>query len=215
MIGLQPRNQLIACLVLAGAGLALFFGGEYRDLGLPFGWVGVVVFVAAVWFCVDAVHRIPRSDDEAMVAPGEWQAWIGLAFASAILAACVFDAELLAAHVPIGRNPDAAAAGKGSGALFIAWLVLAWVLRQRWAGRVIADERDARIDVIAGRWGRGATAVAVFAVAVMLSFSETERLQRFSYPLIGHMLVLALLSGWWFDELVTALLHWRDRGATA
>ena len=55
MIGLSPRNQLIACLLLAGAGLALFFGGEYRDLGLPFGWVGVVVFIAAVWFCVDAV----------------------------------------------------------------------------------------------------------------------------------------------------------------
>ena len=32
MEAFSPRNRLIACLVLAGVGLALFFGGEYRDL---------------------------------------------------------------------------------------------------------------------------------------------------------------------------------------
>lgn len=214
-MGLSPRNQLIACLLLAGVGLALFFTGEYRDLPLPLGWVGTFLFVAAVWFCVDAVHRIPHSEEEAMVAPGEWQAWIGLAFASAILASCVLDAPILAAHVPIGLNPEASAAGRGAGTLFVAWLVLAYVLDKRWAGRVLADERDARIGVVAGRWGRVATAVGVIAIAVMLSFSDTERLQRLSYPLIGHMLMLTLLCGWWFDELATALLHWRDRRAMA
>lgn len=215
-MALSPRNRLIACLLLAGFGLALFFSGEYRDLGLPLGWIGTFLFVVAVWFCVDALHRIPHSEEEAMIAPGEWQAWIGLAFASAILVSCLFDAQILAAHVPIGRNPDAAAAGRGAGTLFVAWLVLAYVLDKRWAGRILADERDARIGVVAGRWGRVATAVCVIGVAVMLSFSDTERLQRLSYPLIGHMLMLSLLCGWWFDELATALMHWRDRrGAQA
>ena len=80
MTVLAPRTQLIACLLLAGLGLALFMGGEYRDFDLPLGWVGTVLFVAAVWFCVDAVQRIPHSEDEAAVAHGEWQAWIGVAF---------------------------------------------------------------------------------------------------------------------------------------
>ena len=62
---LSPRNQLIACLLLAGIGLALFFGGQYRDMGLPLGWVGTLLFVVAVWFCVDAVYRVPHSEGEA------------------------------------------------------------------------------------------------------------------------------------------------------
>ena len=49
---LSPRNQLIACLLLAGVGLALFFGGGYRDLpllaDLPMAWIGSVIFVADV-----------------------------------------------------------------------------------------------------------------------------------------------------------------------
>ena len=64
-MGLSPRNQLIACLLLAGVGLALFFTGEYRDIPLPLGWLGTFLFVVAVWFCVDAVHRVPHSDEEA------------------------------------------------------------------------------------------------------------------------------------------------------
>ena len=35
-----------------------------------------------------------------------------------------------------------------------AWLVLAHVLKQRWAGRVQADERDARIALVAEVDGR-------------------------------------------------------------
>ena len=107
---LSPRNQLIGCLLLAGIGLGLFFSGEYRDLGLPLGWIGSVLFVAATWFCVDAVHRIPRSEDEAMVAPGEWQAWIGVAFIGAVIAGCLLNADAFKPELPIGRNPEAGAA---------------------------------------------------------------------------------------------------------
>ena len=82
---LSPRNRLIAWLALAGVGLVLFFSGEYRDLGLPLGWFGSVLFIASVWFAVDAVHRLPRSDDEGTLAPGEWQAWVGLAFVGAVV----------------------------------------------------------------------------------------------------------------------------------
>ena len=115
----------------------------------------------------------------------------------------------------IGRNPDAGAVGRHIGMLFVAWLVLAHVLKQRWAGKVVADERDARIELVASQWARGATTVCVIGVAVMLGFNDTERLREFSYPFIAQMLMLALLWGLWFDQLVAALLYWRDRRAMA
>lgn len=212
---LSPRTQLIACLLLAGLGLALFFSGGYRDLPLPLGWLGTALFVGATWYCVDAVHRIPTSDAEAAIAPGEWQAWIGVAFVGAIIGASLLDADVFQPQVPINHNPEAGAVGKHIGTLFVAWLVLAYVLKQRWAGKVQADERDAQIELIASQWARGATAFCVIGIAVLLGFSDTERLREFSYPFIAQMLMFALLWGLWFDQLVAALLYWRDRRAAA
>ncbi|RZA18589.1 MAG: hypothetical protein EOP93_10860 [Lysobacteraceae bacterium] len=212
---LSPRNRVIACLLLAGVGLALFFSGEYRDIPFPLGWVGTVLFVAAVWFCVDALHRIPPSDDEAAIAHGEWQAWIGVAFVGAVILASLLRADVFQPELPIRHNPDAGAVGQSIGTLFVAWLVLAQVLKQRWAGKVLADERDARIELIASQWARGATAFCVIGIALLLGFSDTERLRAYSYPFIAHMLVTALLLGLWFDQVVAAFMYWRDRRAAA
>lgn len=212
---LSPRNQLIACLLLAGIGLALFFGGQYRDMGLPLGWVGTLLFVVAVWFCVDAVYRVPHSEGEAVIAYGEWQAWIGVVFVGAVIVTMVLRLHVFMPHIPIGQNPDIDRGGGDSGSLFTAWLVLAYVLKRRWAGKVLKDERDTQIDLIANRWGRGATTICVIVMAVLLGFSDTDRLREFSYPLIAQTLMLTLLCGLWFDQLVAALLYWRDRRAAA
>lgn len=208
---LSPRSGFVLWLVLAGIGLALFFTGEYRDLPLPLGWVGMFLFVAAVWFSVAQLHAVPPSDQEAQVAPGEWQAWVGVAFAGAVIVALVLKAEMFLPQLPIHRNPEIGAAGKSIGTLFVAWLVLAQVLKQRWAGRVQADERDARIELVAGQWARAAAAGGVVVIAVLLGFSDTERLREFSYPFIAQMLMLALLGGLWVEQLVAAVLYWRDR----
>jgi hypothetical protein len=215
MAVLSPRNRLVLCLALAGVGLALFFGGDYRDIPFPLGWLGTLLFVAAVWFCVDLVGRIPHSDEEAAIAPGEWQAWVGIAFVGAVIAALLLKMHLFLPEVPIARNPDAGAAGRSIGTLFVAWVVLAYVLKRRWAGRVLADERDARIALVAGQWGRGATVFCVVAVAVMLGFSETERLRAFSYPYIAQLLMQALLWGALFEHAAAATLYRRDRRAAA
>lgn len=213
MLRLSPRSWFVMWLTLAGIGLALFFTGEYRDLGLPLGWLGVCLFIAAVWFSVAQLHAIPQSDEEAQVAPGEWQAWVGVAFSGAVIAAIMLKAHLFLPQLPIHRNPEIGAAGKSIGTLFVAWLVLAQVLKQRWAGRVQADERDARIELVAGQWARYAAAGGVIAIAVLLGFSDTDRLRGFSYPFIAQMLMLALLAGLWVEQLVTAVLYWRDRRA--
>ena len=211
---LQPRTQLIAWLVLAAVGLGLFFSGEYRDIPFPVGWIGTFLFVAAVWFSVDALHRVPHSDAEAQVAPGEWQAWIGVAFVGAVIAVSLLNADAFQPHVSIRRNPEAGALGQRIGTLFVAWLVLASVLKERWVGKVLADERDAQIELAASQWGRCATAVVVIGITVLLGFSDTDRLQHFSYPYIAQMLMLALLCGLWFDQLVAAILYRRDRRAS-
>lgn len=177
--------------------------------------LGIWLFIAAAWFFVDAVHRVPRSEAELAVAPGEWRAWVAVAFLTAILAAMWFDAPVFFAQLPIGENPDASGAGRRSGNLVIAWLVLDWVLRQRWKGAVVEDERDRRIEQVAGRWGRCATVAGVFGIALLLGFSPTARLQQFSYPLLAHLLVAALVLGAWFDHATSAWMHWRDRRALA
>ena len=213
MAAFSARNRLVLWLLAAGIGLALFFTGEYRDLDLPLGWIGTVLFVAATWFSVDALYRVPQSEEEAAVAPGEWQAWIGVAFVGAIIVASLLHADVFLPQVPIGQNPDTNKAGQSIGTLFVAWLVLAQVLKQRWAGKVLADERDAQIELVASQWARCATAVCVIGIALLLGFSDTERLRQFSYPFLAQMLVLALLVGLWLDQLVAAILYWRDRRA--
>lgn len=211
----QPRTQLILALLLAGAGLWLFYGDGIELVGMSFGFVGVWLFCAGVWILVDAVHRIPRSEAELEIAPGEWQAWVGAAFLAAVLVAIVLEADAFAAQVPIQHNPEAGFAGRSIGTLFIAWVVLAYVLRQRWKGTVLTDERDHRIEQVSSGWGRGATIVAIVGIALMLGFSPTERLQRFSYPMLAQMLMFALALGAWFDHVVAAVLYWRDRRAAA
>ena len=215
MEAFSPRTRLVACLVLAGVGLALFFGGEYRDFPLPLGWIGTLVFVAAVWFFVDQVNRIPRSEEETAIAPGEWQAWVGIAFVGAVLGAILLGMRAFLPQLPIQHNPDAAATGRSIGMLFVAWVVLSHVLKQRWAGMVVADERDARIALVAGQWARCATIVCVVGIAVLLGFSDTDRLRGFSYPYIAQLLMQALLWGLWFEQVATAVLYWRDRRAMA
>ena len=213
MRGFLRHDRFVVWLVLAGVGLALFFTGRYRDLPLPLGWVGMLLFVVAVWCSVARLHDAPRSEAEARVAPGEWQAWIGVAFVGAVLVQAVLDAPLFLPALPINRNPDAGAAGRTLGLLFVAWLVLSHVLRQRWSGRVLADERDARIEAVACEWGRWATVACVIGIAVLLGFSETARLRELSYPFIAHLLMTTLVWGLWVEQAVIVGLYWRDRRA--
>lgn len=211
----SSATRLFLWLALSGLGLAVFFGGAIGGLGLSFEGLGTLLLLVGTWYSVDALHRLPASEEESAIAPGEWRAWVGVAFAGAILGSMLVGVEAFAAQLPIGENPDVREAGRRVGALFVAWLVLDHLLRERWSGQVQADERDARIDLRASQWGRGATAIGVLAVAVLLGFSDTERLRALSYPLLAHLLMVALLLGMFLDQVVAAGLYWRDRRAAA
>lgn len=213
----SPRNQLILSLALGGIGLVLFFGNSYRGwtaaLSFPWDLLGGSLFVAAVWFCVDAVQRIPRSDAETAIAPREWQSWVGLAFCTAGLATLGLSAEAFAAQLPIHLNPDAGQAGRRIGLLFVAWAMLAYVLQQRWAGSVEADERDLQISHRACNAGRIALTLALISLALGLGFSPTERLQQLSYPWLAQLIMTCLLFGAWADYAYAAWAYWQDRRA--
>ena len=213
MTRFHPRIQLLASLALAVAGLWLFFGDRFEVADLSFAFVGAWLFVVAAWVFVGAVHRIPPTDAEQAIAPGEWQAWIGAVFLGAVLVAMALAGDAFSAPVPVPSNPDAMEAGQRIAMLFVAWLVLAWVLRQRWKGAVVEDERDRRIEQVADGWGRMATTFLVVGIAVMLGFSPSDRLQSYSYPFLAHLLVFSLVWGAWFDRVVATVLYWRDRRA--
>lgn len=215
-LALTPRTRLVASLALAAIGLWLFFGDGIDVGGVSFAFVGVWCLAAAAWFFADAVRRLPRSEPEMEIAPGEWQAWTSVVFLTAVLVAMAVAGDAFTAQVPVSSNPRAIEAGYRIAMLFVAWVVLAWVLRQRWKGAILEDERDRSIQRVASGWGRMATVFLVAGLALMLAFSPADRLQAFSYPFMAHLLVFSLVWGAWFDAVVAAILYWRDRrGAVA
>lgn len=216
MPSIAPRTQLLGSLVLAGAGLLVFAQAGDQLLGMPPGVIASLLFFPGAWGTAQAISRLPASGRELGAAPREWQAWIDLAFVSAILFSLYSTADLFATQVPVGANPEARAAGRVIAGMVVAWLVLGSILRRQWRGRVLEDERDVQIARRASDWGRCATAAGVVAVAVLLGFSPTARLQQYSYPWLAQWLIAALLAGAWLEHAVTAWLHWRDRrGAQA
>lgn len=210
-----PRARFIASTLLAAVGLWLFFGDGIDVRGVSLGFVGVWLVVAAAWLMVDAAHRNARTEAELAVSPGEWQAWIGAVFLAVLLAQMALHADAFAGHVPIQDSPAANIAGRRLATVFVAWLVLLHVLKRRWEGRVLSDERDRRIAEVSASWGRSAIIAVVVGMAVMLGFSPTARLQQISYPMLAQMLMAALVLGAWFDHAVAAILYWRDRRAAA
>ena len=211
MASIAPRLQLCAGLLLAGAGYLVFSESSGNVLGMPPGVVGSLLFFPGVWGCALAIRRLPGSDAELSIAPGEWQAWLGLVFVGSILGSVLATADVFAAQVPVGANPRALAAGRVIGCMFVAWVVLGAILRRRWRGSVLEDERDVQIARRASDSGRWMTVAGVVAMAVMLGFSPTQRLQQFSYPWIAQLLMAALLAGALVEHGVAAWLYWRDR----
>ena len=213
MAFINPKNQLVASLVLAGMGLALFFSGELSVLGLRLGGFGPWLFVIGTWFFVDAVVSTPESEAEQLIAPGEWQAWIESAFVAAILWQLWRGLPAFQLPVPIHQNPDAGFSAKGIGHLFVAWAILHWVLHQRWGKAVLTDERDDQIKKQASRVGYCVTVIAVIGLAVTLGFSPTERLRQFSYPWFAQVMMILLVVGAWAQSLSAGLQYWRQRRA--
>ncbi len=210
MHGLSGGKGLTFLLALSGLALWMLLAGPGRLFGLSTGPIGVVVLLAGTWCLLHAVSRVPRDALDAAASPAEWKARIGTAFC---LVAVVY--FLANAHVfndaPMRQNPEAAVVGRHLVLLLVAWAILSSVVASRWKGAVETDERDREIAIAAAGWGHGALIFCIVGFAVTLGFTPAEKLEWATPPMIGNLLIFALMWGWLCEYVATLALYRRDR----
>lgn len=189
--------------------LWLLLAGPERVLGIDTGHLGMVLLVTAAWTSLLALSRLPRSEGETAIAPGEWKAWIGTGFMLVAVAYAASKAELFAG-TDFG-DLHAQAVARNLVMLLIAWVVLSRVMAARWQDAVEEDERDREIASNASGWGRGALVGCIVFYAVLLGISPPDRLQWATHFMIANMLVFALMLGWLVEYAATAVMYLRDR----
>jgi len=197
-------------LAVAGMALWLLLAGPSKVLGIDTGQAGMALLIATAWISLYAVYRLPRGEFEKAASPGEWKAWVGMAFMAVTIAYFLSKAHVFQGP-PIPHNPDATAVGRNLVMLLVAWSVLSGVLASCWKGEVEEDERDREIAAQASGWGRGALVFCIIGIAVMLGFSPSERLQWATHLMIANLLIFALMWGLLFEYVATAVHYWRDR----
>jgi hypothetical protein len=177
---------------------------------LDVGNLGVALLIGAAWGALFAVAKLPAHGIENEISPGEWRAWIALAFSAVIAIYSIVHAPVFQGP-PLWHNPDANRVGRNIALLVIAWMVLSRVLATRWDGRIQQDERDREIESKANGWARASLSVFAIGIAVMLGFTPTERLAWAPPPMIAHLLVIGLIVSCLVDYAYTAIAYWRDR----
>jgi len=199
-------------VLLVGAMLAFWalLAGPDVLFGVDLGKWGTALLVTVAWVSMFAVSQTPPGEAERSLSPGEWKAWVGVAF---MLAATGY--FVAKAHVFVDGhawdNHEARAVGRNLVLLLVAWSVLNGVLGARWKGRVQQEERDREIGQQAAGWGRGALTACMIGLAVMLAFSPADRLAWATHFMIANLLVFALMWGWLCEYAATAVMYWRDR----
>ncbi len=206
----MQRARFVGLGLVAAIATWLLLAGPERVLGVDAGNAGVFMLMAVGWGALYAISRIPDGGLGESMSPGEWHAWLGLAFTLVIGAYAIVHAHVFQGP-PLWRNPDANRVGRNIVMLLIAWTILSRVLDARWRSTVQRDERDRQIDARATEWARITLVVVLIAYAVLFSFSPTERLAWAPPPMIGHLLIVALIASCAVEYLATALGYWRDR----
>lgn len=202
-----------ALAAIALPALWLLLAGPERVVGVDSGNLGMFLLITAAWTSLLALSRLPRGEGEAVIAPGEWKAWIGTGFMLVALAFFVSKRDLF---VGVAAEHDAArAVVRSLVMLMVAWLVLSRVIASRWQGVVEEDERDREIEARAGGWGRATLVVAIIVLAVLLGFSPPDRLAWATHFSIANLLVFALMLAWLAEHAATAVIYLADRRKTA
>lgn len=200
-------------ILAAGGALWLLLAGPEAVLGWDTGRVGMILLAGSAWGLLYTVSRMPREALAGSASPAEWQARVGTGF---IVAAMLYFFSKMSVldTAAIAHDPDAAAVGRNLVMLLIAWAILSSVLASRWKGAVEADERDREIAAKAAGWGHGALIFSIVGIAVMLGF-PAEKLEWATPPMIGNLLIFALMWGWLCEYVATLAYYRSDRRASA
>jgi len=203
-----PKWGLAGLVVLAFVAFWMLLAGPDKVLGIDLGGFGIGLAALVAWSAIHGISAAPRGELDEAVSPGEWRAWIGLAFSLLVAGYLLAKSDVIAS---VSDYRDLGRIGRNVVLLVIAWAVVSQVLEWRWKDKVLEDERDREIAARAADWGRYATVFAVFGIAVTLGLSPADRLEWASHIVIAHLLVFALVWGSVAEYAVTALSHWRDR----
>lgn len=205
-----PKWGLAGVVGLAMVAFWILLAGPREILGIELGGFGIGLSALVAWAAIHGITAAPRGELDENVSPGEWKAWIGLAFSLLVTGYLITKGQLIASTT----DPhDLSRIGRNVVMLLIAWAVVQQVLERRWKDKVLADERDREIAVRAAEWGRAGTMFAVTGIALLLALSPAEKLVWASHLAIAHMLVFTLIWGAIVEYAGTAVLHWRDRRA--
>jgi hypothetical protein len=204
------RVGWMALILFAGLALWLLLAGPGHLFGLRTDGYGVYFLIAAAWALLYAVSRIPRESVEHSASLAEWHAWIGMGF-KAVAMAYFFSKMHVLNDAPLLQNADAGVIGRNLVLLLVAWGATSHVLTSRWKNVVEQDERDREVATKAANWGRGALIVSIVGIAVTLSLTPQARLDWATPPMIGSMLIFALMWGWFCEYVATLAMYWRDR----
>lgn len=206
---LKRRWAVPGLVLVGGLGLWLLIAGPRNLLGFDGGNASIALLAAVTWTSLYLLGTTPRTDIDAVVSPGEWKAWIGVAFMA--VAVAYFVIHLQAFRTGPAADNDAAAVVRQLVLLLIAWSVLLRVLSARWKGVVEQDERDREIARNAKAWGRGALTACLLVLAVTLGFSPEDRLQWATHFMLANLMILVLMVGALCECAAGAVHYWRDR----
>ena len=212
----SPRRMAIALLVLGLAtACAMLFGPAERIAGVDPGTVGAATFVAvvglALWlFATRGAEVFPEH-----MSIAEQRAWIGLAFATIIVATFARHFWALSLHdLPPESLRDPAGRHFVQQVLMfvISWTLIARLVGRR-PGEVQIDERDLRLLDRAHAAGDSALTLIVIGCIIVLAFVPMASLEwwlapvTLAYVLIGMLIVKALV------EQAALALAYRSGGA--
>lgn len=202
--------EFAGLLVAAGLAAWLLLAGADDVLGFDAGHAGMFLLISSAWMALYRVARMPRSELESAISPGEWRGWVGFGFCLVAVVYFLAEVRVLGSGSAWG-NPEARAVGGKLVLLLIAWTVLSSIMASRWKDAVQEDERDLEIVARASGWGRTALVFSVIGLAVMLGLSPAERLQWATPFMLANLLVFALLWSCLCEYAATVAMYWRDR----
>lgn len=170
------------------------------------GAAGLCLLVLLVVAGSAVLKRLPRDGIETDVSPGEWRAWIGLAFALVIGTYALL-------HAPLFDGPPwwHNYAAHNVAMMVAVWFILLGMLQTRWKGRAHKDERDREIEARAAAATRIVLVVLAIGLAMMLGYSPIEKLAWASPRMIAHGIVLGLVASSLVEQGYTAIAYWGDR----
>jgi hypothetical protein len=201
-----PASARTILILVAGCAMWLMLAGPEDLLGWDAGTLGMMLLTASAWGLLYIVSQTPREALLRSASPAEWKARIGAGFTAVAIAYFLAKMHVFNDAV-LPQNPHANAVGGNLVLLLIAWTILSSVLASRWKGAVEEDERDREIAVMAAGWGRGALIFSIVGLAATLGLTPVDRLEWATPPMIGNMLVFALMWGW-LCEYVATLIHY-------